>query len=101
MKRMIAEVERVLKQGGELYTSICSKSSWEYVHSGYPRIDANTLLCTEDGPEKDVPHYYADVDDILELLQSFTIEKIRHVDYCYMNAKKQDSKYYYVNGYKK
>jgi SAM-dependent methyltransferase len=101
VKQVIREIERVLRKGGELYTSICSKTSWDFMKSGFPRIDENTLLYTEDGPDKDVPHFYADVDDILSLLQHFNVEKIRHVDYCYLNGQKQDSKYYYVNGYKK
>jgi hypothetical protein len=45
-------------------------------------------------------HFFADVEDILGLFANFTIEKIRHVDYCYLNGKKQDSKYYYLNGHK-
>lgn len=91
VKKIIGEIERVLRQGGELYTSMCSKESCEFRQSGFPKIDDNTLLHTEDGPEKNVPHFYADVDDILGLLHNFTIEKIRLVDYCYLNARKQDS----------
>lgn len=101
VKRIVGEIERVLRQGGELYTSVCSKASWEYTQSGFPKVDENTLLYAQDGPDKNVPHYYANVDDILELLHNFTVEKIRHIDYCYVNGQKQDSKYYYVNGYKK
>jgi ubiquinone/menaquinone biosynthesis C-methylase UbiE len=101
VKQVIREIERVLRPGGELYTSICSKESLDFVESGFPKIDANTLLYTEDGPDKDVPHFYADVDDILELFQHFKIEKIRHVDYVYINGHKQDSKYYYLNAYRK
>ncbi|MDF2921201.1 MAG: SAM-dependent methyltransferase [Paenibacillaceae bacterium] len=101
VKRAIGEIKRVLRPGGELYTSVCSKASWDFLKSGFPQIDENTLLYTEDGPDKDVPHFYADVDDILTLLEDFNVEKIRHTDYCYLNGQKQDAKYYYVNGYKK
>jgi SAM-dependent methyltransferase len=100
VQKVIRQIERVLRPGGQLFTSMCSKESWEYTRSGFPRLDENTVVCSDNGPEQDVPHLFADVDDILGLFANFTIEKIRHVDYCYLNGKKQDSKYYYLNGYK-
>lgn len=101
IRKVIREIERVLRPGGELYTSMCSKESWEYTKSGFPKLDENTVVCTDGGPEQDIPHFFANVDDILELFSNFSIEKIRHVDYCYMNSQKQDGKYYYLNAYKK
>lgn len=101
IKKIISEIERVLKKGGEIYTSMCSKESWDYKESGFPKIDQNTVINEEDGPEKGVAHFYADLDDILSLFGNFNIEKVRHIDYCYINSQKQDSKYYYINGRKK
>lgn len=100
-RKVISEIERVLKPGGEVYTSMCSKESWDYEESGFPQIDENTVINKEDGPEKDVPHFYANLDDILNLFHNFDIEKIRHIDYCYMNSQKQNCKYYYINACKK
>ncbi len=100
-KKVISEIERVLKQGGEVYTSMCSKGAWDFDKAGFPKIDENTVLNTLDGPDKDVPHFYADREDILNLFYNFDVEKIRHIDYCYLNGKKYDSKYYYINGRKK
>lgn len=100
-KKIIREIERVLKQGGEVYTSMCSKESWEFAKAGYPKIDENTVLNKEDGPDKDVAHFYANREDILSLFHNFDIERIRHIDYCYINNEKQDNKYYYINGCKK
>lgn len=100
-KKIISEIERVLKQSGEVYASVCSKESWEFIKAGYPQIDENTVLNKEDGPDKDVPHFYANREDILSLFHNFDIERIRHIDYCYINNKKQDNKYYYINGCKK
>ncbi|OPJ62883.1 class I SAM-dependent methyltransferase [Clostridium oryzae] len=96
-KRVINEIERVLKPGGEIYTSMCSKESWDFKKSGYPKLDENTVINKEEGPEKDVPHFYADLDDILDLFANFEVEKVRHVDYCYIDSQKQDCKYYYIN----
>lgn len=100
-KKIISEIERVLKQGGEVYTSMCSKESFEFAKAGYPKIDENTVLNKEDGPDKDVPHFYANREDILDLFQNFDIERIRHIAYCYLNREKLDCKYYYINGCKK
>lgn len=100
VQKVIREIERVLRPGGELFTSMCSKESWEFTKSGFPRLDENTVVCTDNGPEQDVPHFFANVDDILGLFSNFSLEKIRHVDYCYLNGQKQDSKFYYLNGYK-
>lgn len=100
-EKIISEIERVLKQGGEVYTSMCSKESFEFAKAGYPKVDENTVLNKEDGPDKDVPHFYANREDILDLFQNFDIERIRHIDYCYLNHEKLDCKYYYINGCKK
>lgn len=100
-KKTLSEIERVLKQGGEVFTSMCSKESWEFATAGFPKIDENTILYTLDGPDKDVPHFYADRDDILYLFHNFDIERVRHTDYCVLNNEKQDNKYYYINGRKK
>jgi len=101
IKQIIKEIERVLRTGGEIYTSMCSKESDQFKDSNYPKLDENTIIRTDEGPEKDVPHYYVNLDDIIELFNSFDIEKVRHIDYCYLNSKKQDLKYYYINGIKK
>jgi SAM-dependent methyltransferase len=100
IKKLVSEIDRVLKPGGEVYTSMCSKESWDFAKAGYPKIDENTVLIKEDGPEKDVPHFFANREDILNLFNNFDIERIRHIDYCYINSKKSDSKYYYINGHK-
>lgn len=100
-KKVISEIERVLKPGGEIYISMCSKEAWEFKEAGFPKIDENTILNTLDGPDKDVPHFYVNLDDILNLFHNFNIEKIRHTDYCYINLKKQDCKFYYITGNKK
>ncbi|WP_234124599.1 class I SAM-dependent methyltransferase [Clostridium hydrogenum] len=101
MKKVVGEIERVLKQGGELYTSMGSKESWMFTKSGFPKIDENTILNKEDGPENNVPHFYANREDILTIFNNFDIEEIRHIDYCYINHKKVDSKHYYISARKK
>jgi len=101
VKKIISEIERVLRPGGELFTSMCSKDAFEFEKAGFPKLDENTVVNTDEGPEKGVPHFFANVDDILELFSNFDIERIKHTDYCYMNSKKLDCKYYYISGRKK
>lgn len=101
IKKVISEIERVLKQGGEIYTSMCSKDSWDFSKSGFPKIDENTVINKEEGPENNVPHFYANREDILNLFNNFYIERIRHIDYCFIDNEKQDNKYFYINAHKK
>jgi SAM-dependent methyltransferase len=101
IKRIISEVERVLKKGGEIFMSMCSKESWEYSKSEFPKIDDNTVIKKEDGPENDVPHFYTNREDILNLLHNFDISRIRHIDYCFLNGENTNIKHYYINGCKK
>lgn len=98
---ILDEIKRVLKPKGSIYFTLCSKETWSYSQAGFPRIDENTIIKT-DGPEKNVPHYYVELDDIERLLHSdFTIIRIRHIDDCYFGGSKQNSKHYYIEAVKK
>ena len=97
IRKIIGEIARVLRPGGELYATLCSKETWSFRDAGYPRLDANTIVKTDDGPEKDVPHFYATLDELFDLFHAFEIEQIRHVDDCYFAGRKQNSKHYYLS----
>jgi SAM-dependent methyltransferase len=99
--RIVSEIGRVLKPGGEFYLSMCSKESWSFTEAGYPKLDANTIIKTDEGPEKGVPHYYASLDDILGVFGSFHIESVKHVDYCYQNGSRWNNRHYYILGHKR
>ena len=98
VRRQMAEIRRVLRPGGEAYVTFCSKDSWVYREAGFPVIDANTVRKTEDGPEKDVPHWHADLDDIISLFGAAGLEllRVRHKDECYSDGAKTSSKHYFV-----
>lgn len=96
MKQILAEITRVLRPGGEIYLTLCSKETWSYKESGYPRLDENTVVKTEEGPENGIPHFYVTLEDILNLFGEFEIERIRHTDDCFFAGKKQNSKHYFV-----
>lgn len=68
---------------------------WGGFYGRVKHIDNNTVIKT-DGAEKDVPHYFVDLDDIWRIFNNFTIKRIRHIDDCYFDGKKQNSKHYYI-----
>ena len=97
IKKIIHEISRVLKIGGEIYLTLCSKDTWSFEDAGYPRLDENTVIKTDEGPEKGIPHFYVTLDDIIDLFANFEIEGIRHTDDCYFAGKKQNCKHYFIS----
>lgn len=96
MKTILAEIKRILKPGGEIFLSLCSKETWTFKDSGYPKIDDNTVVKTDDGPEKGIPHFCVNLDDIVRLFHEFSVISVRHVDDCYFEGRKCNSKHYFI-----
>lgn len=94
---ILNEIKRVLKPNGNIYLTLCSKETWSFKESNYPKIDENSIIKTDKGPEENIPHFYVDLEDILIRFNDFDIERIRHIDDCYMQNKKQNSKHYYID----
>ena len=67
MKKIVSELKRVLRKGGECYLTLGSKQTW-----GFQQV--------EDGPENGIPHFYADYNLILDLFESFNIVKIFQIE---------------------
>lgn len=97
IRKIISEISRVLKVGGEIYLTLCSKETWSFQDAGYPKLDDNTVVKTEDGPEQGVPHFYVSLNDIIDLFANFDIERIRHTDDCYFSGQIQNSKHYFIS----
>lgn len=95
--KIIREISRVLNVGGEIFLTLCSKETWSFRDAGYPKLDENTVVKTDDGPEKGIPHFYVTFDDITNLLADYDIERIRHTDDCYFSGRKQNSKHYFIS----
>ena len=95
MKKIMSEIKRVLKPGGEVFMTLCSKETWTYAESGLPKLDENTVIKT-DGPEQGVPHFFADQKDIENLFAGFKLKKVRHIDDCYSEGKWQNQKHYFI-----
>lgn len=95
MEEIIREIKRVLKPNGKIFFSLCSKDTWSYVEADYPRIDENTVI-KHGGGEDEIPCFYVDRDEILLLFRDFNIQKMIHVDNCYVDRDKQSNKHYFV-----
>jgi len=95
MAAVMKEIRRVLKPGGAIYLSLCSKETWSYLCGNLPRIDENTLIKT-DGPEQGVPHFFADSELIKELFRDFELIRVRHTDDCCFNGKWGLQKHYFI-----
>jgi len=97
IKKIINEMSRVLRIGGEIYITLCSKESWSFKEAGYPKLDESTVIKTDEGPEKGIPHFYVNFNDILDLLANYDIESNRHKEECYFSGKKLSSKHYFIS----
>ncbi|OOM80188.1 class I SAM-dependent methyltransferase [Clostridium sp. BL-8] len=70
--KSLEEIRRVLKRNGEVFITLISKNTYSYQRAEqYKRIDSNTILRDEDEPEKNVPHFYVDIEDIKTYFSEF------------------------------
>ncbi|HBF40096.1 MAG TPA: class I SAM-dependent methyltransferase [Firmicutes bacterium] len=79
IERVLSEIKRVLTKDGEAFLTFNSKSNPSFIQNSPGRIDENTVLKTE-GYEMDIPHYYADADELKALLKDFQIIKMRQIE---------------------
>ena len=70
---------RHLDLTGECFLTLGSKNASTYKDKNNPKIDENTAIRMDDGPEKGVPHFYADIEIIPKLFKKFKIEYIAQV----------------------
>ena len=68
VEKIIKEINRVLREDGECYLTLGSKSSPAFNNKDFPVVDENTKIRIEDGPENGIPHFYADYNLIQELI---------------------------------
>lgn len=70
---IINQIYDLLKKDGECFLTLGSKNSDIFKNLNNPRVDSNTAIRMDEGPEKVVPHFYADEDIILKLFKKFKI----------------------------
>ena len=96
IKKIISELKRVMKDGGECYLTLASKNTWGFKQP-WPMVDENTKLRMEEGPEYKIPHFYADIKLIYELFADFKIEILKHIgDFYEHEGKKCESYHYHI-----
>ncbi len=92
--KIISELKRVLREGGECYLTLGSKSTWGF-KKDWPMVDENTKLRMEEGPEYKVPHFYADYDLIQKIFADFTIHNLEHIGRFYEVDGELSESYHY------
>lgn len=95
--KVVREIKRVLKKEGEAFLTLCSKETWSFKEACYPKLDENTVIKIEDGPENNIPHFYVDLDDIHQLFNEFDLLSIRHIDDIFYTDKVNHSKHYFLH----
>lgn len=93
MRKIVAELERVLRKDGECYLTLGSKQTWGF-QQDWPVVDENTKIRIEDGPENGIPHFYADYDLIVDLFKNFEIVKVFQVEE-YITKEHNTSSFHY------
>lgn len=99
IKRIVKEVNRVLRKGGEFFVTLCSKKAWSFQETGFPKYDDNTVVKKEDGPEDGIPHFYADEITIKELFNNYKLVNVKHVQDMVLNGSElKNSWHYFILG---
>jgi len=93
------EIKRVVRPGGEIYVTLCSKRSWSFAEGDHPVFDENTIIKKEDGPENGVPHYYSDYDGAVGLLGEIGLKIVnirQKDDYYFHGGELRNSSHWFV-----
>ena len=98
IREALAEIRRVLRPGGELYLTFCSKKAWSFAEAGFERLDANTVLKREDGPEDGIPHFFVDEESLEALLEGIEIVSLQHVQDLVVGGESYGSWHYFLLG---
>ena len=98
IKKILSEIKRTVKSGGELYVTLCSKNAWSYKEAGFPVIDENTVIKVEDGPENGIPHFFADAENIPALFEGIRIIDLQHTQDMIVDGKEYGSWHYFILG---
>ena len=100
MRKIVKELERVLRPGGEIYVTLCSKMTWSYRDAGFPIVDENSVMKIEDGAENGIPHFFADEEIVKGLFLKFSFVRLRHIQDLVIEDQKYVSWHYFLLGQK-
>ena len=95
--KILTDIKKILKPGGEIYINLCSKETWSFKDANFPKIDENTIIKTEEGPENGVPHFFVDLNDVKRLFEpDFELLRVRHIDNCIFEGVIQNNAHYHI-----
>ena len=101
MQKVVGEIERVMKAGGEVFITLCSKDAWSYKEAGFPVIDENSVMKVEDGPENGIPHFFADREIVNRLFTGFNIQSLKHTQDIIVEGEEYGSWHYFIKASRK
>lgn len=95
--KILSKIKEILKPDGEIFLTLGSKETWSFSEAGFPKLDENTVVKIEEGPENGVPHFFVDLDDIKRLFEpDFELLRVRHTDDCILKGIARNFKHYHV-----
>lgn len=95
--KILSKIKEILKPDGEIFLTLGSKEAWSFSEAGFPKLDDNTVVKIEEGPENGVPHFFVDLNDIKRLFEpDFELLRVRHIDDCILNGVTKNFKHYHV-----
>ena len=95
--KILTDIKKILKPDGEIYVNLCSKETWSFKEANFPKIDPNTVIKTEEGPENGVPHFFVDLNDVKRLFEpDFELLRVRHIDNCIFEGIVQSNAHYHI-----
>lgn len=95
--KILNKLKQILKPKGEIYLTLCSKETWSFKEANYPKIDENTVVKTDEGPEKGVPHFFVDLNDVKKLFEpDFKLLQVRHINNCIHDGIIQNNSHYHI-----
>lgn len=96
-QKILSKLKNILKPEGEIYLTLCSKETRSFKEAGYPKIDENTVLKMEEGPENGIPHFFVNLEDIKRIFEpDFELLSVRHIDNCLVKGILQNNSHYHV-----
>ncbi|MGC9778921.1 MAG: class I SAM-dependent methyltransferase [Candidatus Heimdallarchaeota archaeon] len=77
MIKTISEINRILKPGGFFFGTILTKDPDQPFRNNVGVIDEQTMIKLEE-PEKDIPHFFSYIEDVLEFFKDFEIKGLHY-----------------------
>jgi ubiquinone/menaquinone biosynthesis C-methylase UbiE len=98
--QVLSEIRRVLKENGEFYLTLCSKQGLNLDDPELVKLDENTIVKTEEGPEQGIPHFFVNDDDIKGIFKDIKLITVRQVQDVIVGGENYNSWHYFILGKK-